>query len=205
MIWYFYFTKIRPWIQILLLFSALGDYLSDVIGLVCFSTELILELVLFFKSFNKSPSLLGFIKTYLIVNLFIGFYNVIVSGYYEQYDDLLALSTTLISFIIWYFLWYRLNVGYFRRRLVQAEPEQYINYYVTYPAETQSYEYNSPHSSNVQTRLVPVESKQQAEYAVNYSEEKQSLKSAPPHFCTECGAKLSEGSKFCHNCGTKVM
>ena len=24
-------------------------------------------------------------------------------------------------------------------------------------------------------------------------------------FCTNCGAKLTEGAKFCTNCGTKIM
>lgn len=123
--WYVYFTHIHPWIQIYFLITAIKDYISTDVGLVCFVLELIFELVLFFKAINKSPNLLGFIKAYLIVSFC---KNIVYTSAIPLYEGS-GLSSGeiaaayLIFFILWYFVWYRVNIGYFRRRLVHSEPE----------------------------------------------------------------------------------
>lgn len=140
MLWYAFFTRIRPW---LVIFSGIANlfenyeyYLealhSDILGktipililIYIFGSlvSIIFNIILFCISKTKNKKLLLiFIQTMLIFETAFLPYSMFSSSFILTLDPILSLIPALIIALILILGWYGLNMFYFRKRLLKTD------------------------------------------------------------------------------------
>lgn len=126
--WFAFYTKIRPWLTC---FSALtividfvkysATYLSIWWLFLSFAANMatsVLAVLTFVKAKGDYEAFIPFIKKVLLFEVFNMAYQQAVSQYVDNsYDPVYALIVFAIVLVVAYFLWYRLNVDYFTKRI----------------------------------------------------------------------------------------
>ena len=181
--WFTFYTKVRPQFALVAVFSAISDFISytDVyasnIWLILYLAgaiaQPILCLLVFAKSNGDYVEFVRFVKGVLLFEAINMSYAQGLLLYVTIQDFVYAYLWFAIMFVISFFLWYRLNVKYFKKRIVTI-PNYTVN---TMPFYQAPYVNNQTGTTN---------------------------ETYQNRFCSMCGTKLKQGSKFCHNCGAKV-
>lgn len=189
--WFTFYTKIRPCLALFALVSNFLDFIGSVdsyilnFGTLLYFigniTDCILCVIVAVKANKDYNSFVRFVKGVLIFEIL---YYPIVSGiliYYVNDNLLSATISTAILIILLYFIWYRLNINYFRKRIVTDDLYTDVCDYVTVNPNN----YISNNEVAVQ----------------NISSEKESKN----RFCRLCGCKIDSKTKICSGCGKKYF
>lgn len=183
--WFHFYTKVRPWfavaygaLSLLSLFVVLlvpeeFPYPFWAVVILAFRiAHAVLCVFVFAKSFGDYFDFVQFIK---IVILFETIYTPLVTFIDEATNgDGLGSAVVygLITAALYYFLWYRLNIKYFDRRLICTNP----------PSKEEAEQY-------IQNKAAEKANKEQQEYKVKTAEELlkeyslQPTNAAPSHVC----------------------
>lgn len=126
--WFTFYTKIRPCFAFFALVAnffnfivSMDSYITNFVILLCFIGNIancILCIIVAIKADKDYNSFVRFVKGLLIFEFL---YYPIISGiqiYYVNVSLLSASISTAILIILLYFIWYRLNMNYFRKRIV---------------------------------------------------------------------------------------
>ncbi len=185
--WFVFYTKTRPYIVGLFTIIRGIDfvqhydlYLSYWWLFLFFAvsiTQFVLSLMVAVKSRDNYVDFVHFVKSVLLFETVGVAYNTSVNTYLSSDGDLMvAIACFLIYFLLFYFLWYRLNVKYFKKRMVTVS-------------------FSVPEVNSIcETR----------EFSNGDVIETITSNSRKISFCRKCGQKLSEDSRFCFKCGTKI-
>lgn len=133
--WFTFYTKVRPWLALVFSLPAIVDfiqytnvYFSNVGLLLSFIaniTQIILCIMVFKKSNDDYNEFVKFVNGVLIFETCnIAFQAAIQQIYVNKIDLMVAMVSVIIIGVLDYLIWYRLNIKYFRKRLiVQGSPE----------------------------------------------------------------------------------
>ena len=114
------------------------------------------------------------------------------------------LAIVAFSLLILYFLWYRLNIRYFEKRIMVEEAE-ILNYNFASqhrPPQISAHNELPKKYGNYYTPLsdlqLQTEDKKKMPNTISSTTPK-------ARFCRNCGNKLWADDRFCDQCGTKVI
>jgi ribosomal protein L40E len=207
--WFTFYTKIRPWFACLMVFSVIDDfmqytdvYVSNWWMLLYFAVAIaqpILSVIVAVKSSGDYVDFVCFVKGVLLFETINMSYQQGVKQYIKSELEIgSALIMFAIVFVISYFVWYRLNVKYFEKR---------IN-----PVKNDRFEDNSNRITECMScgyrdenffHACPKCGKYAKQYI--YLNEEPTVDTDKVLFCHKCGAKLIENSRFCRKCGTEIV
>ena len=192
--WFTFYTKIRPWIVLLFTLVPVADflqytniYLSNPILILSLATsiaQMLLCIWVRFKSDEDYRDFVRFVKGVLIFETCNMTFQQGIQQYYVTQTSLPeSILITCIVGIIMYFIWYRLNIKYFRRRIMQIPNH-------TTPSDLRlDTEYTT-------TVMPPVSSQNQSVV----SSTKHSVK-----YCSRCGSLIDATTKKCSGCGKQYF
>ena len=131
--WFTFYTKVRPWLGCIFClpsFIELATYPEVFVThpellLSVFATGFValLSIVVFVKSKGDYSEFVDFVKIALIAETISIPYNLSIQKYYEYGENLGDfLIFFVVLFLLSYFIWYRLNMKYFKNRLLQPMP-----------------------------------------------------------------------------------
>ena len=126
--WFTFYTKVRPWLACLMIFSTLGDffqypdvYLSRwwlLLYLLGAIAQPILCIIVAVKSSRDYPDFVRFVKGVLLFETINMAYQQGVQQYLNSELQFgVAAIVFVVILVIGYFVWYRLNVKYFEKCL----------------------------------------------------------------------------------------
>lgn len=214
--WFTFYTKVRPWLACLMTLSLIVDftqytdvYVSNWWMLLYFISAIaqpILGIIVFVKSFGNYADFVRFVK----VVLFFEIINMAYQQAVQQYlNSNLNIGTACITFVavylISYFVWWRLNVKYFEKRInvitgdsLDDDPNR-ITECKSCGYQDKNYFDACPKCGNYAKKYVYPNGKEEHKAAEIPCE------TARVRYCTHCGNKLTENDKFCGNCGTHII
>lgn len=230
--WFNFFTKVRPWINFVIcslnVLSVFGyevnifDYelfgkivILNVIHILGYVASAILHLILFFKANGQNNEmLLKYIKALLIFDIVFWGYGYIINQYYAGMTLVEIIIIAIVLLILEYFIWYRLNMKYFKKRLtlareivsnqslsfenkVQAKP---IGNYNVYGSDMSLQESADTEEKEVQTIIKPEIAIQSQTQTFNTKAEIGKVR-----FCSRCGGKIDNDTKKCTGCGKQYF
>lgn len=126
--WFTFYTKIRPWFACVMFLPTLVDfieyidtYLSVWWMLLAFAASVaqcVLSIMVFIKSQGDYVEFVRFVKGVLLFETIAVPYHQGVQQYINNdFDFGIALVVFIIILVLAFFLWYRLNVKYFEKRI----------------------------------------------------------------------------------------
>ena len=211
--WFTFYTKVRPWLACLSALGVLSDFLQYTeiytsfwwltLYLLASIAQPVLAIIVFVKSQGDYEDFVHFVKGVLIFETINMAYGQAVQQYVQNdFDVSYALVVGVIILVLAYFIWYRLNMKYFKKR-INVITNDCLSYDPNRLYECKSCGYTNkdyfvccPECGN--------NTKQYAYINVEKNEEKP-LEKTKVSFCRKCGNKLLEDSQFCNKCGTKVI
>lgn len=207
--WFTFYTKVRPWFACLAIFSVIVDfmqytdtYLNNWWLLLYFILAIIhpiLSVIIAIKSEGDYADFVSFVKHVLLFEIFYISYQQGVREYIENELKIgSALAIFVVIIVIAYFLWYRLNVKYFEKR-INIITNDVIEDIPNCLIECKSCGYRD---TKVFTAC-PKCGKYKKQYV--YLDENPTAETKKIQFCRKCGNKLIEDSLFCSKCGTKII
>ena len=138
--WYTFYTKVRPWILLVVFLLSIPTYGESLVTLMDISlvgtsvaipvviyviadvAYIIANIVLLFKTREESQEMLfAFIRGLLIFELFFFSYTSMLTSSLNSQNIATCLFVLLFNLLLFYFVWYRLNIKYFKKRLVPWE------------------------------------------------------------------------------------
>lgn len=130
--WFTFFTKVRPWFACLTAIPTIVDFIEHIdlylsiwwmlLAFIGTIVACILAIVVFIKSKEDYVEFVHFIKGVLFFEVINMAYQKGVQQYIDnEFDIDFALIAFVIIFVFGYFLWYRLNVNYFKKRINAIE------------------------------------------------------------------------------------
>lgn len=129
--WFTFYTKVRPWFACIMVLSVIGDFIQYqevyttfwwmMVYFLAALIQPILCIVVFVKSQGDYGDFVHFVKGVLWFETINIAYQQAVQQYINNDFNLgLALVMFLIIFTLAFFLWYRLNIKYFKKRIIVA-------------------------------------------------------------------------------------
>jgi len=198
--WYFFFCKVRPWISIVVsLFVVLGIFLA-LIGsaemilqspgifvlvfvpvLVAIIASIALNAKLLQKEKENAQELLRFIKGYLIYEVVSCVCGSAVEPINSGRSTVEIVMCMIVALLFEYFIWYRCNMSYFRKRLQRNS--EYIK------GENEDIEFDY---------LTSVELERTEKAPVHTTQTKKK-------YCSNCGCEIDGYSRQCTGCGKQYF
>lgn len=244
--WYTFYIKVRPWIGLaffLLSVFAYGETfltlmsinlvgaafaIPTIIYVASYVVYTIANLILFFKERNGSgEALLGFIKGLLFFEVFYIPYGSILGQYYEGQSIVVSIIVLMIMMTLCYFVWYRLNIKYFRKRLANWEFDSTMTGAISEEprvAETGAYSLSYANevpkqygSWNVMGSDLKLEKSDAVEVPETPAELEPKHQGIPvvtktteqrpsyAKYCPKCGKGIDPVSKVCTGCGKQYF
>lgn len=211
--WFTFYAKIRPWIACLASLAIIVDffeymdvYFSYWWMLLYFLTGIaqpVLAIMVFVKSEGDYEDFVRFVDGVLIFETINMAYQQGVQQYIENFEIGTAFVIALIMLVLGYFLWYRLNINYFKKRILREEPETVT---CDFNAESRPPQISDPNevpktygNYNVCGNDIKLQTEE------NKTADISTPVSQKAQFCRKCGSKLPEDALFCTKCGTKVI
>ena len=127
--WFTFYTKVRPWLACIITVPTImvdfmryqEVYTSYWWMMVCFFAMLVgpvLGIVVFVKSQGDYGKFVRFVKGVLLFEIINLAYSQAVNQYVKtKFDIASALIMGVFALLLGYFVWYRLNMKYFKRRI----------------------------------------------------------------------------------------
>lgn len=213
--WFTFYTKVRPWFALLSTFSVLSEFMAypnvytTYWWLMVYFLGSILQAVLAIMVFAKSLSYYGefvdFVKVVLLFETINLSYSLAVRQYISSYFDMgRAFVGGIITLLLGYFVWYRLNIKYFEKRIdymTNSDEAEYIEGdFNEEPVPEGGWRCSCgrPHH-RYESSCVCGKSKLD-----NLQKSIAEENDGRIPFCRKCGAKITEGALFCSQCGTEI-
>ena len=129
--WFTFYTKVRPWLSLIGFIALLNnilDYPQVYLYNIWFTISMLVSvalIILYFsvraKSKGNYVEFVRFVKNVLLAEIFAFAYQFSLNFYYSNEMGFNATAITFaICLALGYFIWYRLNVKYFEKRIMQA-------------------------------------------------------------------------------------
>ncbi len=213
--WFTFYTKVRPWLACLMSLTIIVDFFQymDVyfsywwmlLYFIAGVAQPVLAIMVFAKSGGDYGDFVRFVKGVLIFETVIMAYGQGVQQYIENGLDLgIALVVFLVILIVAYFLWYRLNIKYFEKRILREESEAVTYDFSAVSRPPQISDPNEVRKTygnyNVYGSDVKIQTEDKKE-----NTEVETPASHKVQFCRKFGNKLANDSIFCNKCGTRVI
>lgn len=130
--WFTFFTKVRPWLICIAGCALINDFVQYVevyvsywwmmINLFGAVGQIVLAVMTFMKSRGDYRDFVSFINGALWYEIIYVTYSQGIQKYISNYFDItIAIIYAAIYLVVGYLVWYRLNIKYFRKRLVGPE------------------------------------------------------------------------------------
>ncbi len=201
--WFTFYAKVRPWLSCFMALTVLIDFFeySDIyfeywwmlIYLMASIAVPIVNVIVFIKSNGDYREFVDFIKITLIIDIVCISYQNGVKQYLESGFGV-AFIVFAIILVLGYFLWYKLNIEYFEKRILHdtCEPKDCNNNFIISEAPKTNEIYKINKIDTYIDKTIP-----QTEKTQNIIQK--------PKFCRFCGNKLLDDSIYCNKCGEKVV
>lgn len=207
--WFTFYTKVRPWLACLAVFSTLSDFLQypDVyisrwwllLFLLGAVAQPILCIIVFAKSQGDYEDFVRFVKGVLIFETINIAYSQAVQQYVNNDSDIgVALVVGVIILLLSYFIWYRLNMKYFKKR-INVITNDYLPDDPNRMTECKACGYRNKNYFDA----CPQCGKYAKQYV--YLNQAPIIDTDKIRFCRKCGEKLIDNSRFCRKCGTEIV
>ena len=133
--WFTFYTKIRPWFACFMFLPTLVDFIEYVdtyltlwwmlLSFAASVAQCVLSIMVFIKSQGDYVEFVRFVKGVLWFETIGMAYQQAVQQYINNdFDFGFALLMFIIMFALAFFLWYRLNIKYFEKRINTAKTPQ---------------------------------------------------------------------------------
>lgn len=209
--WFTFYTKVRPWLACLASLTVIVDFFQymDVYlrlwwMLLYFVTGVaqpVVAIMVFVKSKGNYEDFVRFVNGVLIFETINIAYQQGVQQYVKNFEFETALIVALIILILAYLLWYRLNVKYFKKRILREELEAVACDFnvVSRPSQiSNSNEVLKTYGNyNIYGDDISIRKEENEIVDTPVLQENQ--------FCRKCGNKLPSDSLFCTKCGIKII
>ena len=130
--WFTFYTKVRPWFTCITAFTVIADFLQYVdvytsywwmmVHFLGAIAQAVLAIMVFTKSRGDYRDFVRFVKGVLLFETFYIAYGQGVQQYIQNDFDIgVTLVVVAILLVLAYFIWYSLNIKYFRKRLIVSE------------------------------------------------------------------------------------
>lgn len=193
--WFTFYTKVRPWLACLSALTIVVDFIQYTeiyaktwwLMLYFFAgiTQAVLSIMVFVKSKGFYIDFVRFVKGVLLFETIYVVYGQGVKQYLQNgYDLLTTLVISVILFLIAFFVWYKLNVKYFEKR-IEKEPLIQEN---TTPEE----------GLNNVIKIQTEETNKNLQENINDKKSK-------IRFCKLCGSQIDVQTKKCIGCGKQYF
>ena len=127
--WFTFYTKVRPWFTCLVSLSVVSDFLQYVdiytsywwmmLHLIAAIAQAVLGIMVFVRSRGDYIDFVRFVKGTLVFETVSMAYDQGVQQYIQNgFDFGTAVISAVILLVIAYFIWYRLNIKYFTKRVI---------------------------------------------------------------------------------------
>ena len=130
--WFTFYTKVRPCFTCITAFTVIADFLQYVdvytsywwmmvyfLGAIA---QVVLAIMVITKSRGDYRDFVRFVNGVLLFETFYIAYGQGVQQYIQNDFDIgVTLVVVAILLVLAYFIWYRLNIKYFRKRLIVSE------------------------------------------------------------------------------------
>ena len=132
--WFTFYTKVRPWFACIATLNVVVDFFNYVEVYTSFwwtmlyfavsITQAILAIIVFTKSRGDYINFVCFVKKVLIFETISMTYSFGMQQYIKYgFNISIALISGIIMLVASYFIWYRLNIKYFNKRIISAYSE----------------------------------------------------------------------------------
>ena len=126
--WFVFYTKVRPWLGCLVALYTIIDFIKYsniylsiwwmLLSFVASMAGLVLGIMTFVKSKGDYVDFVAFVKKVLLFEMFCIAYQQGVQSYVNtMFHFGAACWVCMITLVLAYLLWYRLNVKYFTKRI----------------------------------------------------------------------------------------
>lgn len=126
--WFTFYTKVRPAIAALVSFTVISEFFLYtsvyfhywwlLLSFLMVVAQLVLCILVAIKSSKDYADFVRFVKGVLLFESFNVAYQQGVQAYSRDMDFVKALLLAAFIFVICYFVWYKLNMKYFTKRLL---------------------------------------------------------------------------------------
>ena len=212
--WFTFYAKVRPWLACLMSLTIIVDFFQYIdvyfsywwmlLYFISGVAQPVLAIMVFAKSEGDYGDFVRFVNGVLIFETINMAFQQGVQQYIKSFEFGSAFVIALIILVLGYFIWYRLNIKYFKKRILKEEQET-VNY--GYSAVSRPPQISDPNevpktygSYNVYGSDLRLETEEKKEIVNDTT-----IVSSRVQFCRKCGNKLADDSIFCSKCGTKVI
>lgn len=126
--WFTFYTKVRPWFACITALSVVGDFMQYqevytsywwmMVYFLAALVQPVLCIIVFVKSQGDYEDFVRFVKGVLLFETINMAYGQAVQQYIKnEFDIGVALVVGVIILLLGYFIWYRLNIKYFKKRI----------------------------------------------------------------------------------------
>ena len=132
--WFTFFTKVRPILTCIMFITTIADFIqyTDLyseywwlfLSFLLSITDVILSIMIFAKSLGDYVKFVEFLKGFLIFEVISMAYQQSIQQYANSEFNLgVAFLVFIIVVLLHYFVWYKLNMKYFKKRIIQKRVE----------------------------------------------------------------------------------
>lgn len=207
--WFTFYTKVRPWFACITAFSVIADFMQYqevytgywwmMVYFLAAITQPVLCIMVFVKSQGDYENFVRFVNGVLLFETINMAYGQAVQQYIQnEFNIGVALIIGVIILVLGYFIWYRLNMKYFKKR-INVITNDYLPDDPNRVTECKSCGYRDENFFNA----CPKCGKYAKQYV--YLDEEPPVDNDKIRFCRKCGEQLIDSSKFCRKCGTEIV
>lgn len=210
--WFVFYSRVRPFSAIFFtipcfidFFEYIDVYMSNLWLVLSFAgtvTGVVLCVMVFIKSFGDYREFVRFTKGVLLFETIdIPYQQCIIPYVHHDSDFAPSFIVFVIMLILFYFLWYRLNIKYFEKRISHLTS--------LYPPKPQNPEpYKSRFTECPECKYIAVFEKAcpKCGFVLQTEVQESDVPTIPRIlYCRKCGSKLPENVHFCTECGTEIV
>lgn len=207
--WFTFYTKVRPWLACISAFSVIADFILYreaytnywwmAVYFLAALAQPVLCIMVWVKSHGDYEDFVRFVKGVLLFETINMAYGQAVQRYIQnEFNIGVAIIVGVIILLLGYFIWYRLNMKYFKKRIKVIEND-FLFDGPNRVVECMSCGYRD---ENLFTTC-PKCGKSVKRFV--YLSDRSTVATDKIRFCRKCGEKIIDGDKFCGKCGEKLI